>query len=208
MKTEELIEHLGRVATDLSETVRKLKANEKGRISFYIPDGKCTKATHNESECALDECLDELRKFCDEFQIFPFANINGIFLKRENESMGRREHFSYEEAKVLFSNKETRIPTKREWKKMLEVGFTWDKKKRGIWIGKDHKDKKESRYSTFLPANGCLYLGDILPCHVGDMGSYHACTHKEHAFFIGRNVFDFAPTCGSNRRSVRCIKII
>jgi hypothetical protein len=135
-----------------------------------------------------------------------YANINGIFLKRENERFEYCEHFTSKDASILLENKETRIPTKEEWKKMLELGHTWDEDKEGIWIGKDHRDKRETSHSTFLPADGCHYVGDISPSGIGNVGCYLDCVGYECLWFSSNNACCiYRPLCHMGA-SVRLIE--
>jgi uncharacterized protein (TIGR02145 family) len=86
-----------------------------------------------------------------------YADINGIFLKRKNETLRYCEHFTQEEALRLFEDSEKKIPTKEEWTQMLKAGCTYDYNLKGIWMGHNHFSKKETQFSTFLPSEGLLF---------------------------------------------------
>jgi hypothetical protein len=80
-----------------------------------------------------------------------YAIINGIRLKRKNETLHYCEHFTFEESLELAKSRGLRVPSKDEWVKMLEPGHTWDDERGGLWIGKYHEDQRETDYSTLLP---------------------------------------------------------
>jgi uncharacterized protein (TIGR02145 family) len=154
----------------------------------------------------------EIRKFsCEEVYNEEYANINGILLKRENEKLQHCEHFTYfthEEALKLFQDDETRLPTKKEWETMLGLGSTWDEKKKGIWIGGNHKIREESRFSTFLPAAGYHNRANGALDNVGTYGYYWSSspssTNASHLYF-STTVNPAFDGNRSNGFSVRCI---
>jgi uncharacterized protein (TIGR02145 family) len=175
--------------------------------------------------------LDDLKKILSEIQDgvasiagreteHPFNNdyaiINGIKLKRKNETLRYCEHFTFDESVKLAKSSGLCVPTEGEWRQMLKPGCTWDDEKKGIWIGENHRLKRETDYSTFLPAAGCRSSSNRSPNSVGSNGSYWSSSLLCSSLF-GNNFFssfDFSSSgtsalCGNNRKnglSLRCIK--
>jgi uncharacterized protein (TIGR02145 family) len=141
-----------------------------------------------------------------------YADINGILLKRKNESLKYDcEHFTWDEAMRLFNDTgECRIPSKEEWEKMLEPGSTWDKEKKGIWIGKNHSLKQETAFSTFLPASGHRYHGNGFLYGQGSSGIYWSTgvrgADAYYSYFDSDGVNPAYSNVRVNGFSLRCIK--
>lgn len=139
-----------------------------------------------------------------------YADINGILLKRENEKFRYCKHFTWDEAMLLFNDVNgCRIPSREEWEKMLELGHTWDKDKKGIWIGKNHSGKEETNYSTFLPAAGYLHYNDSSLNNCGGYGYYMSTSKRSDTYvyqmsFCGDKASMYYD-CLRNGLSVRCI---
>jgi uncharacterized protein (TIGR02145 family) len=111
-------------------------------------------------------------------QIGDYAYINGIKLKRENETLSTKSLFTYSKAIKVAERVGDWLPTKEEWKQMFKPGHTWDGEKKGIWIGANHAMKAETDFSTFLPAAGFKYYnGDGLYSQ-GSYGYYWSSTVK------------------------------
>jgi hypothetical protein len=146
-----------------------------------------------------------------------YADINGILLKRKNETLSYCEHFTWDEAMRLFNDTgECRIPSKEEWEKMLAPGSTWDEENEGIWIGKNHSLKQETAFSTFLPACGHRIVGDsFLYCH-GFSGYYWSaglscstrlnCTNAYSLYFFRGGVNPAYSSYRAYGFALRCIK--
>ncbi|MDR2993570.1 MAG: DUF1566 domain-containing protein [Bacillus cereus] len=98
-----------------------------------------------------------------------YANINGILLSRSNYKEGDKEHFTFDEASRL------NVPSQKQWEHMLELDYTWDDDKKGIWIGRGHEKKQESDICTFLPADGYRHYNGSL-CTSGYNGYYWSST--------------------------------
>ena len=139
-----------------------------------------------------------------------YAIINGIWLRRENEKLRYCEHFTFEEAPKIASMYENlRVPINDEWVKMLELGSTWDDKLKGIWIGKNHHLKKETNYSTFLPAAGYRSSSNGQLYDSGINGFYWSATaYGDFSFsltFTSGHVLPANYNYRSYGFSVRCI---
>ena len=163
-----------------------------------------------QSVVLADALLEELSKK-PVVKALEYANINGIMLKRENETEGGivlegNTYYTLDEAAAKFGNK---VPTRAEWEQMIAPGSTWDAEKKGRWIGVNHAKKKETEFSTFLPAagwrnnnNGQLYFR-------GSEGDYWSSTQNGgNAYFLefSNGTYVRVPT---NTRaygfSVRCV---
>lgn len=105
-----------------------------------------------------------------------YAVINGIKLKRENETLRYCEQFSFEEAQDIAGGRSLRLPTKEEWESLTALGSTWDDKRKGRWIGENHAMKKETAKSTFLPAAGYRGYSDGSLGNQGTVGYYWSST--------------------------------
>ena len=138
-----------------------------------------------------------------------YAIINGIKLRRKNERLAYCEHFTFEEAGKIAAMFGGKVPTSGEWENMLATGSTWEEEKKGIWIGENHRLKKETNYSTFLPAagnrdntNGQLYASGIA-------GYYWSATRSGNfSFYLVYNSDNVIPASYNSREhgfSVRCV---
>jgi uncharacterized protein (TIGR02145 family) len=134
-----------------------------------------------------------------------YAVINGIKLKRENETLRHCKCFAYKEAIELSESRGLRLPSKKEWYKMLEVGFTWDDKKKGIWIGENHHLKKETSNSTFLPTPGFYgFKGTMVG--EGEEGAYWSCSSGDFCLYFNyEKDLSFEITRNNPCISIRCI---
>jgi uncharacterized protein (TIGR02145 family) len=142
-----------------------------------------------------------------------YANINGILLKRENETLDSCELFTHKEAVELVKNRRLRLPSRYNLIKILKSGYTWDDKLRGIWIGENHRCKKETRFSTFLPAAGCLSNSEGRLYFCGNSGYYWSGTEFNPVYsntIWSINFVREGCSMGNSDRdfgfSVRCIK--
>jgi uncharacterized protein (TIGR02145 family) len=151
--------------------------------------------------------LKEIETFNEEY-----ADINGILLKRKNESLKYGcGHFTWDEAMRLFNDTgECRMPSKEEWEKMFETGSTWDEENKGIWIGKNHSLKQETAFSTFLPAGGYRSYGNGILYYQGSNGYYWSTgvsgTNAYYLNFHSGNVYPAGSGYRAFGLSLRCIK--
>ena len=138
-----------------------------------------------------------------------YATINGIKLRRKNEKLEYCEHFTFEEAGKIAAMFGGRAPTDDEIETMLELGSTWDEEKKGIWIGENHRLKKETNYSTFLPAAGYRYYYNGQLSNPGVYGYYwSATTYGDYSFGLVFTSGTVVPETFINRAlgfSVRCV---
>jgi uncharacterized protein (TIGR02145 family) len=138
-----------------------------------------------------------------------YADINGIFLKRKNESLKYgRWHFTLDEVKNHVKTRGLRLPSKEEWVRIFELGSTWDEEKKGRWIGKNHSQKQETACSTFLPAAG-FRTSTGTSGNVGSYGHYWSSTAASSgAFYLDFNSSMISPEEDNYRVfgfSVRCL---
>jgi hypothetical protein len=140
-----------------------------------------------------------------------YAIINGIRLKRKNETLRYCERFTFEESLELAKSRGLRVPSKDEWAKMLGLGHTWDNGMKGLWIGRFHNSKAETNYSTFLPAAGYFDSRDNSSRDVSLEGCYWSCSDDKILgarfvdFYSSGNMFLTNYSPHSLGFSVRCI---
>ena len=94
-----------------------------------------------------------------------YVDINGIRLKRTNETEGGvvvdgMTYYTHNEAATF--QPWNALPNIGDWNTMLATGYTWDDDLKGIWMGANHAMKKETEFSTFLPAAGRRPVGSPL----------------------------------------------
>ena len=148
------------------------------------------------------ELLNEV--VADKNSLKDYAIINGIKLKRDNETIDALEHFSFDVA-----NKHFNLPTRAEWEQMLETGSTWDDNKKGRWIGANHAQKEETEFSTFLPAAGYRNYSDGQLYNRGTYGDYWSSSQSGgHAYYLQFYNGNTARMLNGTRSfgfSVRCV---
>ena len=137
-----------------------------------------------------------------------YAVINGIRLKRTNETLRYCEHFDWDEAQWIAESRNIRVPTQDEWATMLAAGNTWDEECKGLWIGEKHAMKQETGRSTFLPAAGYRTNGGTVH-NVGTGWNYWSSTASASgAYRLGFHSSRVSPWISSARAngfSVRCL---
>ena len=101
--------------------------------------------------------------------------LNGIAWDKENLEVNGKTHFTYEEAKIEATKLGKRLPTKKEFSKLLKLPHSWDNFKKGMWFAEREEDLKSEK-SLFLPASG-YNIGerDGIDCF-GTHGSYWSIT--------------------------------
>ena len=91
----------------------------------------------------------------------------GLLWDTENLAIGGYEkdghhYYTWHEAMEAARSVGKRLPTRKEWKALCDLGSTWDDELKGRWFGgnndTDHKG------SLFLPAAGFGYSNDLGYC--------------------------------------------
>ena len=71
--------------------------------------------------------------------------LNGISWDTENLEVNGETHFTYEEAKIEATKLGKRLPTKREFSKLLKLPHSWDNLKKGMWFAEREEDLKTDK---------------------------------------------------------------
>jgi uncharacterized protein (TIGR02145 family) len=106
---------------------------------------------------------------CQERQL-PHVLINGIKWDRENTVIDGKTHFTFSEALGAAQLAGKRLPTEKELEDLIALGSTWDDKRKGRWIGRDHQLKEKSKESVFFVIAGGRWNGTI---HFTDLLGYY-----------------------------------
>ena len=116
-----------------------------------------------------------------------YVIINGLKWDRENLEVDGQTHFTWDEAKQAAENVEKRLPTRKEFKALCDLGCTFDKEKNGCWMGYDHELKGESERSIFFPLAGYRYTNGPTLNSVGSYGYYWSATMSSTAgsYYLG-----------------------
>lgn len=85
------------------------------------------------------------KKIAEAQKIANQVEINGVLWDTENLEIDGKTHFTYDEALKASASVGKRLPTEKEYKSLLALGWEWSETNKGIWIAKD---------KLFLPAAG------------------------------------------------------
>ena len=137
------------------------------------------------------------------------VKINGLLWDKENTIICGIEHFTQYQAEIAAKELGKRLPTKEEWEALFALGYIWDRKKNGIWVGIDHQLKEKSEQSIFLPAFGYLDSSTGALCNRGGSGYYWSSAQyrSSTAYYVGVNSGgqSTGSTGNSYGFSVRCV---
>lgn len=99
----------------------------------------------------------------------PSAPIElcGLLWDTENLAVGGYEknghhYYTWEDAMDAAKSVGKRLPTRKEWKALCDLGSTWDDELKGRWFGGNHDT--DHKGSLFLPAAGFGYSNDLGYC--------------------------------------------
>jgi hypothetical protein len=110
---------------------------------------------------------------CQERQL-PHVLINDVKWDRDNTVIDGKTHFNFLEALGVAQLAGKRLPTEKELEDLIALGSTWDDKRKGRWIGRDHQLKEKSKQSVFFGAAGRRWDGALL--YTGTLGYYWSST--------------------------------
>ena len=119
---------------------------------------------------AIDIAKEELELQQDVVQRdAPSAPIElcGLLWDTENLAVGGYEknghhYYTWEDAMDAAKSVGKRLPTRKEWKALCDLGSTWDDELKGRWFGGNHDT--DHKGSLFLPAAGFGYSNDLGYC--------------------------------------------
>lgn len=119
---------------------------------------------------AIDIAKEELELQQDVVQRdAPSAPIElcGLLWDTENLAVGGYEknghhYYTWEDAMDAAKSVGKRLPTRKEWKALCDLGSTWDDELKGRWFGGNHDT--DHKGSLFLPAAGFGYSNDLSYC--------------------------------------------
>lgn len=91
----------------------------------------------------------------------------GLLWDTENLAVGGYEknghhYYTWEDAMDAAKSVGKRLPTRKEWKALCDLGSTWDDGRKGRWFGGNHDT--DHKGSLFLPAAGFGYSNDLGYC--------------------------------------------
>ena len=91
----------------------------------------------------------------------------GLLWDTENLAIGGYEkdghhYYTWHEAMEAARSVGKRLPTRKEWKALCDLGSTWDDELKGRWFGGNHDT--DHKGSLFLPAAGFGYSNDLGYC--------------------------------------------
>ena len=91
----------------------------------------------------------------------------GLLWDTENLAIGGyekngRHYYTWEDAMDAAKSVGKRLPTRKEWKALCDLGSTWDDELKGRWFGGNHDT--DHKGSLFLPAAGFGYSNDLGYC--------------------------------------------
>lgn len=91
----------------------------------------------------------------------------GLLWDRDNLTIGGYEkdghhYYTWEDAMDAAKSVGKRLPTRKEWKALCDLGSTWDDELKGHWFGGNHDT--DHKGSLFLPAAGFGYYNDLGYC--------------------------------------------
>lgn len=148
----------------------------------------------------------------------PSASIElcGLLWDTENLAIGGykkdgHHYYTWEDAMDAAKSVGKRLPTRKEWKALCDLGSTWDDELKGRWFGGNHDT--DHKGSLFLPAAGLRSLSSGKLAYTSSFGFYWSSSPG----YGGSNYagsLDFysgavTPLNGSNRAfgfSVRCVR--
>ena len=91
----------------------------------------------------------------------------GLLWDTENLTIGGykkngHHYYTWEDAMDAAKSVGKRLPTRKEWKALCDLGSTWDDELKGRWFGGNHDT--DHKGSLFLPAAGFGYSNDLGYC--------------------------------------------
>ena len=91
----------------------------------------------------------------------------GLLWDTENLTIGGykkdgHHYYTWEDAMDAAKYVGKRLPTRKEWKALCDLGSTWDDELKGRWFGGNHDT--DHKGSLFLPAAGFGYSNDLGYC--------------------------------------------
>ena len=116
---------------------------------------------------AIDIAKEELELQQDVVQRdAPSAPIElcGLLWDTENLAVGGYEknghhYYTWEDAMDAAKSVGKRLPTRKEWKALCDLGSTWDDERKGRWFGGNHDS--DHKGSLFLPIAGLSSSKDL-----------------------------------------------
>lgn len=123
---------------------------------------------------ALKETELEIEKLLSNKEDESYIIINGLKWDKENLSVGGAEYegnhyYTFNEAQECAKRAGKRCPTQEEFTDLISLGYTWDDKKKGMWVAGNHDG--DHKGSLFFPAAG-LRWGDSDAGKLANGGSY------------------------------------
>lgn len=144
----------------------------------------------------------------------------GLLWDTENLTIGGykkdgHHYYTWQEAIDAAKSVGKRLPTRKEWKALCDLGSTWDDERKDRWFGGNHDT--DHKGSLFLPAAGFGYSNDLGYCAklagTSLTGYYWSSSPSyggnNNAGYLGFYSGLVSPLSNSNRAngfSVRCVR--
>jgi uncharacterized protein (TIGR02145 family) len=148
----------------------------------------------------------------------PSAPIElcGLLWDRDNLSIGGYEknghhYYTWEDAMDAAKSVGKRLPTRKEWKALCDLGSTWDDERKGRWFGGNHDT--DHKGSLFLPAAGLRGYNSGELAYASSYGYYWSSSpnyggnHSAgYLHFYSGSVYPLNSNYRAYGFSVRCVR--
>ena len=152
--------------TGSQSTVLKVKA------STELTYSRCSPNQSTELDVRVNTRLTIIEQDYDTYIVSPdstlpdYAMIHGIKLKRVNETLNGSELINFQDAIDNFPLMLTREEWHTVFNNSASTAMTWDSDRNGLWVGANSTMKQETEFSTFIPAQGLIDVGQTMPSHL------------------------------------------
>lgn len=141
----------------------------------------------------------------------------GLLWDTENLAVGGyekngRHYYTWQEAMDVAKFVGKRLPTRKEWEALCDLGSTWDAERKGRWFGGNHDT--DHKGSLFLPAAGWYvkFSGKLVGRNL--YGTYWSSSRLYGGYdnYADTLLFTSVSVCPQNRKfsafglSVRCVR--
>ena len=144
----------------------------------------------------------------------------GLLWDTENLTIGGykkdgHHYYTWEDAMDAAKSVGKRLPTRKEWKALCDLGSTWDDELKGRWFGGNHDT--DHKGSLFLPAAGFGYSNDLGYCaklagtsltgyYWSSSPNYGGNNYAGYLYFYSGNVNPLGNNNRASGFSVRCVR--
>ena len=145
-----------------------------------------------------------------------FIELCGLLGDTENLTIGGykkngHHYYTWEDAMDAAKSVGKRLPTRKEWKALCDLGSTWDDERRGRWFGGNHDS--DHKGSLFLPAAGLRGYNSGELAYASSYGYYWSSSpnyggnHSAgYLHFYSGSVYPLNSNYRAYGFSVRCVR--